>query len=181
MRVELDGEPWRTLPAAAIVETRLVVGAELDRERARKLGRELRRQAALTLATKAIAHRERSTAAVSATLERQGVGNRERVEALNVLGRSGYLDDRRFAARRAAVLAERGYGDEGIRVDLERDGLPRELIDEALETITPELSRARAIVEVTGASGKTLRRLVSKGFSEDAIETALGFGLSDDG
>ena len=35
VRVELDGEPWRTLPAGAVVAAGLLVGTSSDRERAR--------------------------------------------------------------------------------------------------------------------------------------------------
>ena len=52
VRVDLDGEPWRTLPAAAVVSAGLRVGAALDRERARELGRSLRRFEALDAAAK---------------------------------------------------------------------------------------------------------------------------------
>ncbi len=180
MRVELDGEPWRTLPASAIVATRLVVGVELDRWRARELGRELRRQAALALATKALAHRERSAASLSAMLGQRGVRDRERVEAVGALERAGYLDDRRLATRRADALAERGYGDAGIRFDLERQGLAPALIDEALDLLTPELTRARAIAERAGETIETARRLLAKGFSEETIEVAVGSGLRDE-
>ena len=180
MRVELDGEPWRTLPAAAVVETRLVVGTELTRERARELGRELRRQEALFHATRAVTHRARSVASVGATLERRGIRSAERVAALGALERLGYLDDARFAAGRAAVLAERGYGDEGIRYELEREGIAGEVITGAIGGLQPERMRADAIAARSGRTAKTARRLLVKGFSEESVEASIDSFLAAD-
>src|SRR5207253_2125106 len=44
VEVELDGEPWRVLPAAVVVRAELRVGRRLDREPARLRARELRRR-----------------------------------------------------------------------------------------------------------------------------------------
>ena len=124
VRVELDGAPWRTLPAAAVVAAGLGVGAVLDRPRAREL------------ASRAAAQRRRSTRpggrSRAATGRRpastrcsSGAASRatERAAAVETLERLGYVDERRFAASRAAALAARGYGDEAIRFDLEREGV----------------------------------------------------------
>ena len=43
----LDGESWRTLPAEVVLRAGLDVGVELDRERARRVRRELRRHEAM--------------------------------------------------------------------------------------------------------------------------------------
>jgi regulatory protein len=174
VRVELDGAPWRVLPAGAVVEARLVVGIELDRPRARMLGRETRRLHALAAATGALSRSDHSAAGLNARLERRGVAPRERDRAVEALERAGYVDDARFAAARAAQLAARGFGDDGIRHDLERQGLAARDIAAALVTLEPETSRARAQAARLGASPKTARRLAAKGFSADAIESALG-------
>ncbi len=41
----------------------------------------------------------------------------------------GYLDDNSYAARRALVLAEKGYGNFAIRIFLEGIGLPESFVD----------------------------------------------------
>jgi hypothetical protein len=43
VEIHLDGEPWRLVPADAVVRAGLAVGRTLDRATARDLGRELRR------------------------------------------------------------------------------------------------------------------------------------------
>jgi hypothetical protein len=120
VRVDLDGAPWRTLPAAAVVAAGLRVGRGLDRPLARDLARALRRAAALETAGRALARRDRSPAGLAALLERRGVAPAQGTEAVETLERLGYVNEMRFALSRAASLASRGYGDEAIRFDLER-------------------------------------------------------------
>jgi regulatory protein len=174
VRVELDGVPWRVLPAGAVVEARLVVGTELDRRRARTLGRETRRLRALAVATGALSRRDHSAAGLAARLDRRGVAPQERDRVVEALERAGYVDDARFAVARAAQLAARGWGDEGIRHDLERQGLTAEDVATAVDALEPEAARARAHAARLGVSPRTARRLAAKGFSPDAVESALG-------
>src|SRR5205085_51802 len=111
---------------------------------------------------------------LEARLSQAGVAPAARREAMEVLQRGGILDDRRFAASRAAALAERGYGDDGIRLDLERAGVSAELREEAVAALAPEVERAVEIVKRRRPGPRTARFLAGKGFSEDAVETALG-------
>jgi regulatory protein len=179
VRVDLDGAPWRVLPAAAVVGARLAVGTELDRPRARELRRELRRVEALALATAALARRDHSKVELAGKLERRGVAPHEQARALDALERSGYLDDTRFASSRAATLAARGYGNVAIRFDLERHGVAGDEIEGAVAALPGEEDRAAAYVERAGASPKSARRLAAKGFSVESVESALGGSLDD--
>ena len=156
--VELDGAPWRSLPADAVVRTGLLVGRALDRATARTLARELRRTEALTRATRALRHRDLSRRALA---ERLPAPARE--EALETLERSGYLDDARAAATRAASLASRGWGDEGIRFRLEEEGFAGEPLEAALAALEPERDRARALA----AQGRSERWLAARGFAPE--------------
>jgi regulatory protein len=171
--VELDGEPWRTLPLEAVVRAGLSVGLTLDRARARTLCRELRRTGALSTATRALARMDRSAASLAAHLEARGVARSEREEALGVLERAGYVDDARFAALRAAQLAARGWGDAAIRFDLERRGVANGPVEAAVAALEPEERRAAAVVARRGATPAAARRLAARGFGEEAIEAAL--------
>ena len=109
--IELDGGPWRTVPVVAAAEARLTVGCSLDRERARALGRALRRHRARDAAVRAVARRDHSRATLDARLERAGVRETERVETIEAAARAGLVDDARFAEARAQQLASRGAGD----------------------------------------------------------------------
>ena len=158
--VELDGAPWRTLPVDAVVLTGLLVGRTLDRAVARTLARELRTSAALRRATRALRARDLSRQALA---ERLPAPARDGV--LEVLERSGVLDDARAAGLRASSLAARGWGDAGIRFRLEQEGFAGEPLEAALGALAPEPERAEAF----RAEGRTERWLASRGF-EDASE-----------
>lgn len=156
--VELDGAPWRTLPADAVVRSGLLVGRALDREAARALARELRRAEALGVAVRALRHRDRSRRALAARIDSPA-----REEALAALERSGILDDGRAAASRAAVLAARGFGDEAIRYRLEHEGFAGEPLEAALAALEPERERARSLVR----EGRSERWLAARGFAPE--------------
>lgn len=171
--VELDGSPWRLLPSEVVVRARLAIGLPLDRPTLRLLRRELRRAEALGVATSALRRRDLSSHGLAERLDRAGVSPAAQVESLATLGRAGLVDDERFCRNRAASLAERCFGDDGIRHDLSRQGVPPELVEAALVELEPEADRARRIVERRGSGARTARYLAGKGFCEDALEAAF--------
>jgi regulatory protein len=172
VRVELDGAPWRTLPAAAVVSARLTVGTDLDRMRARELAQAIRRAEALGAATRALARRDRSVVGLADYLARRGVGRKERAAAVNRLADIGYLDDARFALGRARSLAERGYGDDAVRFELEREGVAADRIDAAVAGLAGERERALSVLRGSRSALAGIRKLAAKGFSADSIEAA---------
>jgi len=170
VEVELDGEPWRVVPAAVVVRTELRVGRRLDRELARLLARELRRANALARATRALSARDRSRGELEARLDEAGVSGSAREEALGSLEASGLLDDTRVAESRAGDMARRGYGNAAIRSDLRARRIDSETISAALEALEPESDRALRLVEGKERTPALLRRLASRGFSRDSLE-----------
>jgi len=170
VEVELDGEPWRVLPATVVVRAELRVGRRLDRESARLLARELRRDKALARATRALASRDRSRGELEARLNAAGVSDTARDEALGSLEAAGLLDDARVAGSRARELARRGYGNAAIRSDLRLRRIASETIAAAVEELEPEAERAVRALNGKERTPAMLRRLVSRGFSRDTIE-----------
>jgi SOS response regulatory protein OraA/RecX len=168
--VELDGRPWRVLPADAVVRTGLAVGRPLDRPAARELAREVRRAKALAAATRSLATSDRSQRAVEQRLKRAGHSTAAREEALVALGRAGLVDDVRLAESRAELLARRGYGDRAIRADLRRRLVPDETAAAAVAALEPELDRARRLLEGESVTPARLRRLSTRGFSRDTLD-----------
>jgi regulatory protein len=128
----------------------------------------------IEIAARALQHRDRSRREVDQRLARAGVDEDRRNDALEALERVGYVDDERFAGARAGALADRGYGDEWIRLDLADHGVAAEAVVAAIAALEPEADRAAALVERLGRSTKTGARLARKGFGEDALEAALG-------
>lgn len=168
--VELDGAPWRTLPADAVVEAGLSVGVEVDRERACSLGRALRRAQARRVAIKALERRDHTRASLGARLERAGVAIEDTNEVLASAERAGLVDDERFAEARAGALARRGAGDLLVFDDLARHGVADHVARSAVAGLEPESRRAERIVAARGRSARTVRYLVARGFTEDTVE-----------
>jgi SOS response regulatory protein OraA/RecX len=174
IEVELDGVPWRVLPARVVVRTGLCVGRRLDRDTARLLAQELRRTSALTRAEKALAVRDRSRQELDEQLARSGVPSAARVEVLATLGNAGLVDDARVAQARAGELARRGYGDAAIRHDLRRRQLSTETVEEAVAALEPELGRAQKLLASGGTTPRLLRRLSARGFSRETLDELAG-------
>jgi SOS response regulatory protein OraA/RecX len=168
--VELDGTPWRVLPADAVVRTALRVGRALDRPTARELARELRRSKALTAATRSLSATARSRRDLERRLDRAGHTATARKEALAGLAQAGLLDDTRLAEARAEQLARRGYGDAGIRADLQRRLIPAEIAADVVAALEPEVERARRLLAGQSLTPALIRRLSGRGFSRDTLE-----------
>jgi regulatory protein len=131
------------------------------------------RNDAFETALRALRSRDRTVAELAVRLERGGVGEEERTDVLERLDRAGYVDDGRFARRRAAELAGRGCGDALIRDDLERRGIAAELVENAIESLDPEARRVARIVERRGRNAKTVRYLAARGFGEEALTSLV--------
>jgi regulatory protein len=168
--IELDGGPWRTVPVGVAAEAGLAVGCALERERARALGRALRRYRARETAVRAIARRDHSRATLDARLQRAGVRRSERIETIEAAAEAGLVDDERFAESRARHLVARGAGDVLLLDDLERNGVDVATARAVVATLEPETIRAARIVASRGVSPRTLRYLVSRGFSEESLD-----------
>lgn len=155
----------------------LDTGVVVDRMRARRLGRELRRRRALRSALAALRHSDHTAETLGRRLTTRGVAPVERDAVVETMTRAGLLDDARFAQGRATALAARGAGDGLIRDDLERRGVAVDVIADALARLEPETERVRGVVAADGLSARTLRRLAAKGFSPDVLEELVADGV----
>jgi SOS response regulatory protein OraA/RecX len=175
VEVDLDGAPWRLVPADAVVRAGLAVGRALDRETARTLGRELRRSDAIGVAVRALRYGDQARSRLEARLTGRGATPEARRAALESLEQAGLVDDARLAANRARSLAERGFGDAAIRFRLGGEGLARDLVEDAVGELEPEVERARRLLGDGLVSLQTLRRLAAKGFDASTLEAVGGF------
>jgi regulatory protein len=130
-------------------------------------------------ALRVLRHRDRSIDEIDRRLAEQGFSDDERSSALDRLGRSGLVDDARFAHRRAESLAARGAGDERVRRALREAGVDDEVAEGAIAALEPEEERARRIVARRGAGQKTARYLFSQGFAAD-VAAAVATGVGDE-
>jgi SOS response regulatory protein OraA/RecX len=168
--VDLDGRPWRVVPLEAVYAAGLAVGSGLDRVAARVLRRELRRLEARGEALRALRARDHTRASLEQRLADRGTGRALRSETVAMAERAGLVDDQRFAASRAELLARRGAGDLLIADDLERQGVPGDAAEIAIGGLEPESVRAAAIIEARGPSARTARYLAAKGFADATVE-----------
>lgn len=134
---------------------------------------------AVEQALRALRHRERTAVQVDAHLAERGFDEQEREAAVERLARTGLVDDRRFAESRAAALARKGAGDAFVRHDLDAAGVDREIVEDALATLDDQATRARQVVERRGASARTVRYLVAKGFPADVARTVVAESTAD--
>ena len=128
------------------------------------------RELAIDRAVRALAHRDHSSAALRAKLDRTGLSEEAQTDAVETLKRIGYLDDVRFARDRAVLLAGRGYGDEWIRADLDAQGVDVETAAASVAALEPEDERADRVAAASEHAERLLRRLARRGFSEETIE-----------
>ena len=181
VKIEVDGELWRTVPIDVVLVAGLRVGVTLDRDTLRVLRRELRSGEALRKASRLLARRDLSEQGLRDELARRRVAPAARRETILRLVEAGAVDDERLAMRRAEVLASRGAGNAFIRADLEAKGLDRRLVDHALAALEPEAERARRITEARGMGPATARFLARRGFDGDCIEAALDYPVAEEG
>jgi SOS response regulatory protein OraA/RecX len=178
--VDVDGVPWRVVPAAALVRAGLHEGVELDRPTLRLLRQELRRSEALGVAGTLLRRRELSVRELEAHLERADVAPATRAEVLDFLTGTGVVNDERLATVLSGALARRGWGDAAIDFRLEQRGIDADTAAAAAHAgLAPESDRARRILAARGRSPRTVAFLRRRGFSEDAIESAFGAALAD--
>ena len=135
---------------------------------------------ALECALRALRHRERSLDQVDRHLQARGFSEAERGQAIATLVRTGLVDDIRYAEARAGSLAGRGAGNELIRYELAEAGVSSELVEDALERLEPEVTRARRIVVSRGGGGKAARYLSAKGFPDAVVRTAVAEESEDE-
>jgi SOS response regulatory protein OraA/RecX len=168
--VDLDGAPWRKLPAEVVLKAGLTVGTVLDRQRVRRVRTELRRCEARAVAWRSLRYRDHSRKSLAERLDRANLDHAARVEVLETLERIGVIDDARTALARATTLVDRDAGDLLIRDDLERRGFDSEIVGRVLATLTHESERAAQVVARDGAAVGTYRRLASRGFTAETLE-----------
>ena len=174
VQVDVDGEPWRTLPSTLVDGLELTTGTELTRAALRALRRQLRQFEAASQADRILSASDTSTANLAAALDRRGVPPADRKALIESLSGSGLLSDARSSQARASTLAERGYGNLAIEHKLEAEGYEARDRREAIEMLEPELMRAKdVLVRKQCRSGYGTRMLAQRGFDSDVCE-ALG-------
>ena len=132
--------------------------------------------AALEAALQLLARGDRFAHEIDATLLAKGHSEGAIESALNRLNRRGFLDEHAFAERRAQKLqAEKGYGAERIREELERRGAPPEAIEAAIQSLGPPdlVALLQAKFRPEDPRPRAARYLLGRGFAEEDVRSAL--------
>ena len=178
--VEFEGGESLRSTLAAVTDARLYVGMELDEEAFAALRqsstRGLERQKALEL----LSRRPHSRKELKDKLLRRGVGEDDAEDCIDWLCEHGFLDDGEYAGAVARHYTAKGYGAGRVKSELQRRGIPRELLDEALAAMPEDTSKIDKYIasrlrdpgdrdEVRKLSAALYRR----GFSGEEIRSAL--------
>ncbi len=124
--------------------------------------------------------RDYSRAELIRKLAEKGVSEADAAEAADRLAELGFVDDARYAPIVVRHYAAKGYGEGRVRAELQRRGIPRELLDEALAAMPEDTSKIDKYIasrlrdpgdrdEVRKLSAALYRR----GFSGEEIRSAL--------
>lgn len=131
---------------------------------------------ALTQATRLLASTDKSRAQLVEALRRRGYPPAEIDEATARAQALGYLDDGRFAHKKAQAELRAGWAGEALLARLTGAGLDQALARTAVQAAIAEarwvaLEAARGLMAARKLSGaKAARFLASRGFEEDVVE-----------
>ena len=180
LTITLDsGEELRST-LGVVTELRLFTGLVLDEAAAEELrlasGRALARERALEL----VSQRQMSRRELETKLRQKGVDPGTASYCGAWLLDRGLLDEAAYAAAVVRHYAAKGYGEGRVRAELQRRGIPRELLDEALAAMPEDTSKIDKYIasrlrdpgdrdEVRKLSAALYRR----GFSGEEIRSAL--------
>ncbi len=132
VRVEVDGEPFATVSAAAVAAEGLRPGGPLDPGSRERLGAAADEEAAYRTALRALERRGFTRADLARRLVRKGHPPPAVTAALERAAAAGLIDDAAFAANFVETRAARGRGPARLLRDLLAMGMERRLIDRAL-------------------------------------------------
>lgn len=189
VEVRVDGRRRAVLQRARAEELGVEEGARWTPALAARVdaaaARELAREAAFAMLSRS----NRTRAALEAALVARGHDAAAAKDALDTLAADGWLDDRAFAADRAAALQRRGpVAAEAIAARLEAEGVrPRDAAAAARDATESDprpalVAECRAARRAGVGATRMAGRLARRGFDPDTIHEVLasaGYPLDD--
>lgn len=174
-----DGKEF-SVSLSVVTDMRLYVGKQLDEAQFEMLKYKTALSLARELGLELLSRRMHSEAELREKLLRKGTDPAAVEEALIWLQDHLYLDDTRYASAIVRHYLKKGYGEQRIRSELYRRGIPRDYWDEALK----ELSGTEEQIERYLRSRlkdptdreevrKLSAALARRGFSWDEIRSAF--------
>ena len=130
-----DGKEY-SASLAVVTELRLYAGKELDETQFETVKHKTAVSLARQLGLELLSRRMHSEAELREKLLRKGTDPAAAEEALIWLQDHRYLDDLRYASAVVRHYSKKGYGEQRIRSELYRRGIPREFWEEAMQEQT---------------------------------------------
>ena len=130
-----DGKEF-SVSLSVVTDMRLYVGKQLDEAQFEMLKYKTALSLARELGLELLSRRMHSEAELREKLLRKGTDPAAVEEALIWLQDHLYLDDTRYASAIVRHYLKKGYGEQRIRSELYRRGIPRDYWDEALKELS---------------------------------------------
>jgi len=176
--LSLDGAYTASLDMLTVGEYGLCVGDELSDERVAEILALSQSRRAKSRAIDLLSYRAHTSTELRRKLLRHAT-EEDADAAVSRMEELGLLDDADFARRYAEELFEiKLYGARRVRAEMQKKGLPRELIDAALENAPDErelIARllATKLARYRDEPDKLLSRLLARGFDYDDIAAVI--------
>ena len=178
----IDGEYRMTADREFIALAGITNNMELDDTELAALSEQVNSRRAFNRAADLLSRRDHSKSELIGKLRQKGFGADAAQFAAERMEELGYLNDRRFAERFAAELAQnKGFGLRRIAAELFRKGISRAIIDEVLNTLELPEDGLQALIErkfqknLSTEQGlrRTFNALIRMGYAPGAIREAL--------
>ena len=178
----VDGEYRMTADREFIALSGIKNNMELDDTELASLAEQVNSRRAFNRAADLLSRRDHSKTELLQKLRQKGFGAEAASAAAEKMEELGYLDDRRFAERYAAELAQnKSFGKRRIVTELFRKGIARDIIDEVLESLELPEDGLHALIErkyarsLSAEQGvrRTFNALLRMGYAPGEIRKAL--------
>jgi regulatory protein len=186
----VDGEFVLGTHSEVAAAAGLRVGQAISVPQLQKLARDEEARRARESALSLLGYRARSRNELQRRLQRKGYDPELVEETLDGLARSGLINDAEFSQSWVrARTGSRPMGPNRIAAELRQKGVDRELIDQALEAVDPDMELdlalevgRRKVEQLQGEDVRTARRklaasLMRRGFSWDVCARVLDIVL----
>ena len=182
-----DGTEIKTT-LAAVTDLRLCSGRELSEEELEELKLSSRRSLAREKALEYLSQRQMSRRELKTKLLQKGMDEDTADYCIHWLSDRQLIDEESYAAAIVRHYAAKGYGAGRVRQELQRRGIDRELLDEAMEQMPEDTGKLDSFIaaRLTDPEDRDQVRKISaalfrRGYSWEEIRSTLRRFQAEDG
>ena len=185
--VKVEGLESFPVSAETVARYGLNAGAELDRSRLDSMLDEDEKKRAMLASLNLLGYSQRSRRELAGRLKLKSFTQKAVDHALERLTELGYINDTAFAKNLLGIRRSQGKGDELIKYELKRKGIPGEIITETIHAnrLSPQLEAdsilplmKKKLSQMRGVPAEAAARrlagfLARRGFSLETARTVL--------